>query len=324
MKTYKVIYINMFKNNLIQVSIILVNYNTKQLLRNCLQSVYEKTLDIDFEIYVVDNNSHDSSVEMIKSEFPQVKLIENKENKGFGAANNIAIRDSQAKYVFLLNTDTILLNNAIKIFYDFMEKPENISVACCGGNLYNEEMEKVHSYGIFPNLTELFLNVLCMRNLFRLAFHQYFDNHVNALAIGTNKNDEIREVNFVIGADMFIKKSVLDKLGPFDEDFFMFYEDSELGYRMKKAGYKSVINPDSKIIHLESKSFKDNHIEKLKLFKESEYKYFKKCNGKISAIIAKSLYYLIYLKSALKEFDKFYLKMLVLNYKTSLDTELRI
>ena len=122
------------------ISIIIVNYNTKKLIKNCLKSVFEKTQGINFEVYVVDNNSRDGSCEMIEQDFPQVKLIKNTKNKGFGAANNIAIRESNAKYVFLLNSDTILLNNAIKIFFDFMEKPENQKISCCGGNLYNKNM----------------------------------------------------------------------------------------------------------------------------------------------------------------------------------------
>ena len=105
------------------VSIILVNYNTKELTGDCIKSVYELTRDISYDIFVVDNASSDGSVQMIKEEFPAVKLIESPENLGFGRANNLAIKQSEAKYCFLLNTDTVLVNNAVKILFDFMEKP---------------------------------------------------------------------------------------------------------------------------------------------------------------------------------------------------------
>jgi len=103
------------------VSIILVSYNTKNLTRECLKSVYEKTEGIEYDIWVVDNASSDGSPQMIKEEFLGVKLIESPENLGFGRANNIAIKQSDAKYCFLLNTDTILINNAVKILFDYMD-----------------------------------------------------------------------------------------------------------------------------------------------------------------------------------------------------------
>lgn len=300
----------------VQVSVILVSYNTRELLKNCLLSVFEKTQDVEYEVYVVDNNSADGSVEMLENEFPQVKLIKNKENKGFGTANNIAIKDSQAEYVFLLNTDTILTNNAIKIFYDFMENSKDTKIACCGGHLYSEDAQTVNnSYGVFPNLTELFLMVLGARNLFKLLFREYYYKHVQSCIIGLYKTNEIVEVDYIIGADLFIKKAVLDKIGAFDEDFFMFYEDTELGYRIKNRGFKSMIIPDAKIIHLESKSFNNNNMKKMKLYKKSEYLYFEKCQSKASAAIARFLYYFIYLKQALQFLNKDYLKLFLLNYK---------
>ena len=101
------------------VSVIIVNYNTKELTRNCLKSVFEKTKGVNFEVIVSDNGSTDGSIEMIKSEFPEVILIENNANLGFGAANNRALKIARGKYVFYLNSDTLLLNNAVKIFFDY-------------------------------------------------------------------------------------------------------------------------------------------------------------------------------------------------------------
>jgi len=298
-----------------QVSIILVSYNTKDLTRNCINSIYEKTKNLDFEIYVVDNNSHDGSAEMIENEFPNVKLIKNTENKGFGAANNIAIKQCCGKYVFLLNTDTLLVNNAINIFYDFMEKPENQAVGCCGGNLYDEEMKRGNSFGFFPNLLYLFLIVFFLRNIFSKLFKNYYDNRVTY-----HSKDEIKQItsfDYISGADLFIRKSVLNEIGLFDEDFFMYFEETELCFRIKKKNYKIIALPDSVIMHFECKSFDSNsNLKRLKIFKESEYKFFKKCNGLLSAKTAKILYFFLYLRYYLITKDKHFLDLLAINYKT--------
>ena len=128
------------------VSIIIVNYNTCDLTRNCLKSVFEQTKDIDFEVIVSDNGSKDGSIEMIKKEFPQVILIENNANLGFGAANNRGLKIAKGKYVFYLNSDTILLNNAVKCFFDYWENsPEKDTIGALGGNLLNEDGNVIHS-----------------------------------------------------------------------------------------------------------------------------------------------------------------------------------
>ena len=125
------------------VSIILVNYKTKDLTLNCIKSIYEKTTGVDFEIIVVDNNSQDGSAEAIEQEFQNVKVIYNKINVGFGAANNIAIKQAKGKYILCLNTDTFLINNAIKIMFDFMEEKANQQVGVCGGILYDSNNKKI-------------------------------------------------------------------------------------------------------------------------------------------------------------------------------------
>ena len=138
------------------VSIILVSYNTKQLTKECIKSIYEKTEEVNFDIWVVDNASHDGSAQMVEEEFPSVNLIKSSENLGFGRANNLAIVQTQAKYAFLLNTDTVLLNNAVKILFDYMENPENAEVGVCGGQLYNADMSIQGSFGEFHTLEKLY------------------------------------------------------------------------------------------------------------------------------------------------------------------------
>lgn len=285
------------------VSIILVSFNTKELTRDCLKSVFEKTMGIEFEVFVVDNASTDGSVEMIEQEFPQVKVIKNPKNKGFGAANNIAIRQSNAKYVFLLNTDTILLNNAVKIFFDFMEKPENDQVGCCGGNLYRKDLSYQHSYGNISSLENIFIGELHLYKVFKKYCEDKFI-HEDKFA-----TDTVKVVEYVTGADMFLRKSVLNKVGLFDERFFMYCEDSELCYRIKKYGYKSVIVPESKIIHLNSLDGRVS-VEKLKLQKISELKFFRKYYGKKQVFIAKLSYIFCYFIKYIYTLDFYFLQKL--------------
>ena len=128
-----------------QVSIIMVNYNTKELTKKAIQAVFDKTEGVEYEIIVVDNDSKDGSVEELKKTFQdKIIIIESKENLGFGRGNNLGIKQAKGKYIFLLNSDTELINNAIKIFYDYMEQNEQVGI--CGGNLYNVNCVPEDSY----------------------------------------------------------------------------------------------------------------------------------------------------------------------------------
>ena len=133
------------------VSVIIVSYNTLELTRNCLRSLFKETKEIEYEVIVSDNGSIDGSVEMIKSEFPTVILIENNTNLGFGAANNRALKIAKGKYIFYLNSDTVILNNAVQIFFNYWENSdENHNIGALGANLINENGDIIHSYGKFP------------------------------------------------------------------------------------------------------------------------------------------------------------------------------
>lgn len=285
---------------MVQVSIIIVSYNTKELTGNCLDSIYKKTEDINYEIIVVDNASIDGSQDMIKQEFKEVILIESNENLGFGKANNLGIERAKGKYVFLLNSDTILLNNAVKIFYDFMEK--NAKIGVCGGNLYNEDMTEQASYGNFPKLSQQLLSTFLMYKIFPKIYKKYF-----ALSDGIVEKE--KSVDFICGADMFISKKVLDEVGYFDKDFFMYYEETELCYRIRKVKYDIKIIPDAKIIHLCGKSMGDDISDKKFLMvEESKYKYFKKNYGVIGYFIIKKLINVSYFIKYLISFNKKYIK----------------
>lgn len=259
------------------VSIILVNYKTKELTINCIKSIQEKTKDLKYEIILVDNASTDGSVNFFENNYKnKIIFIKNTENLGFGKANNRGIEIAKGKYVFLLNSDTLLINNAIKILFDFMEKTKECGI--CGGNLYTKELQPTHSFlRKFPSLL--------------LEIQEYIKKKEKTRNDFNYTNFE-QEVAYITGADMFIRKEILEKSGYFDKDFFMYFEETELSYRIKRLGYKIVSVPQAKIIHLEGKStiFKER---KFTMYLESKYKFYYKL---YSLKIVKLHYYLYKVK----------------------------
>lgn len=226
------------------ISIIIVNYNTEKYIKDCLASIYKQVFDIDFEIIIVDNNSAENSLDEIKEMYPAVRFVMLDSNLGFGAANNRGAEVAIGRNLFLLNPDTILLNNAVKILSDVIDSDATIGV--CGGNLFNEDLSPAHSYTkIFPGiLGEINLVLLNIIAILRWGNNRHF-----------NRTEKAVSVARVSGADMMIKKSLYKSIGGFDENFFMYNEETELMYRIKNIGYQNLSIPNSKIIHLEGKSF---------------------------------------------------------------------
>lgn len=229
------------------VSIIIVNYNTCNLTRNCLKSVFEQTKNIDFEVIVSDNGSKDGSIEMIKHEFPQVILIENNANLGFGTANNRGLKIAKGKYIFYLNSDTILLNNAVKMFFEYWENsPAKDKIGALGGNLLDEEGNITFSYGKFPKpLREI---VLFIKKLF-VVYAKIILDLLNKKYKREKKSFAAKEgnVDFVSGADLFVKNN---EFAYFDERFFLYFEETNLEFQLMKNRLERVIIIGPKIVHL--------------------------------------------------------------------------
>lgn len=239
----------------LDVSIIIVNYNTKELTRNCLKSVFDKTNGISFEVIVSDNGSNDGSVEMIKSEFPQVVLIENNANLGFGAANNRGLKIAKGKYILYLNSDTVLLNNAVKIFFDYWENsPEKEKIGALGCVLQDDKGNVIHSGGDFPTYKkEIFRlikeNVAISVNSLLSFFHiKQIHKKKNRLLNAVSES-----VDYVTGADLFVRNN---SFAEFDERFFLYFEETDLQLKMDKNNLKRILISEPKIIHLEGKSNK--------------------------------------------------------------------
>lgn len=244
------------------VSIIIVNYNTKQLLADCLTTVFEKTKDVAYEVIVVDNASIDDSEEYIKKRYPSVKWINSGENLGFGRANNLGAKYATGKYLFLLNSDTLLLNNAIRIFFDYAESHQHERIGTLGSWLLDKDEKTNNSFGFFP----------CTTNEIKYLLGKYQLPSLNDIT-------EEKEVDYITGADLFIEKRLFDGLDGFDKNIFMYYEETDLQYRLALRGLSRKIIPGPRIIHLEGGSFENKGLSlKRFLMAQTSYNYYLRKN----------------------------------------------
>lgn len=228
------------------VSIIIVNYNTAAMLRDCLDSIRQKTSGVEYEVIVVDNASADDSVEMLRKEFPEVKLIEAGGNLGFGKANNLGMKHAKGEYLFLLNSDTLLVNNAIKEFFDKAQMLMNNGrrIGALGAILKGKDMKPCHSYGRFITpVSEL-----------REVAGKYFRFLKDKSNLHPTPVDTELSVDYVTGADMMIPRGVFESTGGFDPEFFMYCEEVDWQKRMADKEFERLIIAGPEIIHLEGGS----------------------------------------------------------------------
>lgn len=210
------------------VSVVIINYNTQQMTSDCIDSVLSNTIGVEYEIILVDNASTDGSKEFFEQD-KRVKYIYNTENRGFGAGNNIGVKHACGKYIFLLNSDTLLKNNAIKMLYDYSE---SYSYSCvCGAWLVDKAGNPNVSEIAFPrmNVLEFIKSFVSKKNIFDTS--------------------ETVEVDNVCGADMFLSRHLFQQVGGFDENIFMYGEEIELQYRLMLLGVKRLIVRGPQIIH---------------------------------------------------------------------------
>jgi GT2 family glycosyltransferase len=272
------------------VSVIIVNYNTRELILQCLKSIFKHTRDIEFEVIVIDNNSIDGSQQMIKDCFPQVFLIENSENIGFGRANNIGAEIAKGKYLFLLNSDTILLNNSVKLFYDFIETHKELKIGVVGGILFDKNNKITHSSSSFPSkraiIKSTLIGYLTKRYRYKLGQKELIQlSGMNAL----------KDVDYVTGADIFIPSILFKYFGGFDSKFFIYFEETDLQLRMSLNGYKRIVIQGPQIIHLQGASDLNPafSIEKRMIYIRSMFYYFKKNSSCITYWLFRVLYAII-------------------------------
>jgi hypothetical protein len=244
------------------LSDVIVNWNTPELLRDCLKSVFGMIEGIAFEVIVVDNASSDGSVAMLKVEFPQVRRVENYENRGFAAANNQAFRIMTGRYALLLNSDTVLTEGAVHELYAFMEEHPEAVMAC--GQLLNADGSKQNSIAAFPTLLSLLVNVPLLEILFPARYPSKRQDYPHPI-----------EVDSGIGAFLIVRKSAIDGVGGLDERYFFFFEETDWARTMKEAGWKIYHVPTARIYHLQGKSVGAGILSRTHFYR-SRYLYFVK------------------------------------------------
>ena len=216
------------------LSVILLNYNTRELTRKCLASIFASKTNYSFEVIVADNGSKDESVEMIRKDFPQVKVIENNANLGFSKGNNVAIKQANGRLVLLLNTDTEIRPDALDVSIKYFDEHPDVGILGAKVLLPDGSLDKACRRR-FPNPWNSFLRLFGLKK-----FSNYNIN---------SPIDQTIEIDAVMGAYLMIRRSVIDKIGLLDEDYFMYGEDLDWCWEAKQAGYKVVYYPKAEITH---------------------------------------------------------------------------
>lgn len=272
----------------VKVSIIIVNYNTLNLVIQCIKSIIKHTRKITYEIIIIDNNSKDDlSILNTIQEFKYIPLIYHKlqNNIGFGGANNEGLKFAKGEYIFFLNPDTVILNDAISILANYLDlHPE---CGACGGNLFNTEMCPTRSFRrrFFDNLW--LLDTIFTNNTFEKLLYRK--------NIAFNTTNVPLDVSYIVGADLMIRHSIIKKIQGFDKDFFMYYEEIELCYRTIKSGAKIRSIPWAQIQHLEGKSSSNIDFKAHQMYRSSRL-YFMKTQNRLSFIISRVLYFILSLQ----------------------------
>ena len=250
------------------VSVIIVNYNTLHVLQPCLDSIEAQTHDVDYEVIVVDNGSTDGSAETLATDH-RITFLPTGENLGFGKGNNYGLKHARGRYIFFLNSDTLLRNNAIKILYDFACQYDG-RLGALGCVLEDRQGTPIHSYGPFPKMRDD-INHLLITPL-KKALHCYHP-HPTVLP------DTWMKVDYVTGADLFVGRDVLDRCGAFHPAFFMYSEETEMELRFHKAGYDNILLRGPRIVHLEGEGGKtgkqSQFLRDCLRQQKSQYIYFK-------------------------------------------------
>jgi hypothetical protein len=252
-----------------EVSIIIVNYNTREFLRRCLDSIFSFPPRREFEVMVADNGSTDPSVGMVRETFPQVEVIGNRTNRGFSAALNRGLRKSKGDLLLVLNPDVVLAPGCIDAMADFMDRHTEAGI--CGPKLLNPDGSIQLSRRAFPNPVNVFFG---RRSLWNRFFPK---NKISRSFLRTDLDyDSVQEVDWVIGACMMIKKGVIKSVGLFDEDYFLFVEDTDFCYRARKAGYDVFYVPHGVATHERGASTRKSFVMSTYKHNLGMYKFFNK------------------------------------------------
>lgn len=249
------------------ITFIIVTWNAKDILLDCLTSLYKEVKDLNFEVFVVDNASSDDTVAAVKQNFPEAKVIENRKNLGFAAANNIVLKLITSRYAVLLNNDTIVLNGTFERLVQFMD--EHQDVGAVGPQLLNKDGSKQNCFHNFPTIVSEIFGTSLLKLLLPKKYPGKRANFKTPI-----------EVDGILGACLMIRKEAIDQIGPMDANYFFFLEETDYCFNLKKRGWKRYHVPDVKIIHLHGATSKKKSPAKTWIeFYRSNYRFFKKNRG---------------------------------------------
>ncbi|MBN1571036.1 MAG: glycosyltransferase family 2 protein [Acidobacteria bacterium] len=262
------------------LSIIIVNWNTRNLLVECLNSLYGNAPSLSYDIWVVDNASSDSSVGLIETAFPKVHLITNSANKGFARANNQAMHASQGRYMLLFNSDAMATHGAIQALLDLAVTQPRAGII--GARLINFDGSFQASYTPFPNLWQEFLT---LTGLGRLIYGRWYPSR------GPEEDKGPQQVDYIEGACLLVRREAFEQVGGLDERYFMYAEEVDWCYSMKQSGWQVWYQPAAKIIHHGGGSSRQRKSQREAALYRSRVRFFRKHHGNLSAVALKTIVY---------------------------------
>lgn len=227
---------------MIDLSIIIVSYNTKDFLKNCLDSIYKTSKSFSFEIIVVDNASNDSSADLVSKEYKDVILIKNSQNLGFSKANNIGVKKSSGRYVLFLNSDTVIYENTLKYMLDFMDKNKNAGASTCKLIMPNGKIDDASHRG-FPTPWSSFTHFSGLSKI--LGKTKLFGGY----NLGYLDLTTVHKIDALAGAFMLVRRKAGEEVGFWDEDYFFYGEDLDFCYMLKQKGFEIYYVPQVSILH---------------------------------------------------------------------------
>jgi len=256
------------------LSILIVTWNTRDVLLACLESIGQNAPHRPYEIIVVDNASTDGTAESLRYRFPQVRVIANDRNRGFAGANNQGLQAASGRYVLLLNPDTIAHPHSIETLCDYMDRHDD--VAACGPRLLNDDGTLQPSARRFPTFRGALYQYTVLRSfgIFRGQYHRWLMKDF--------AHDRQRDVDQLMGAALFLRRTWLEQVGTLAEQFFMYYEEVDLCRRIRDAGGRIVFVPDAVITHLGGRSSKQVPVARRMMMFESLLRYFRKHRGRLA------------------------------------------
>jgi len=254
------------------LSCILVNWNTKDLILGALRSVVETVHGFVYEIIVVDNGSRDGSPAAVAEAFPQVRLIRNDTNHGFARAVNQALAQARGRYIMLLNSDARLMEGVVQALMAFMEKNPDVGIA--GGQLINADGSRQNSIAPFPSLATELLNKRLLRTLFPHRYPGKERNYPRPI-----------NVDSLVGACIIVRRQAIAEVGNLDEGYFFFMEETDWCFRMKKQGWRISFVPGAHILHLQGSSVARAKTEARIEYYRSRYRFFAQWRGRTETIL---------------------------------------